>query len=212
MTDLAELKRLTPFDKFVSDEPTHMILLNECNAQIESICTRRFRALQNIILSLIERVEKAEAERDEASNWTATVEKYGTDQFDDLAAKWVAMDAITRVRNAVASVFSKWASEELLVRFREHMDRAMQLAFVEGALCGVRAAESSAHAAGRAEALEEAAKVAEEWAERHNSRITDDVRASVGAADAANACDDVAENIRALKEKAVAAAIRARGE
>ena len=76
MTDLAELKRLAetlkPFDNFVSDEPLYNILANECNADLYSLSTKRFRALQNAILSLIERVEKAEAEllemqKDEAS-------------------------------------------------------------------------------------------------------------------------------------------------
>ena len=86
------------------------------------------------------------AERDEAVNWSDIVERYGTDQFDDLAEKWLAMESIQRVHNAVASVFSKWANDELISRFKKHMSNSLQIAFVEGCLAGVRAAEAKASA------------------------------------------------------------------
>lgn len=94
-------------------------------------------------LALIKRVREAEAERDEAINWTGIVDRYGTDKFDTLAERWLRTEGIIRTRNAVTSVFVKWASEDIMERFRAHMDNAMQLAFVEGALCGVRAAEAA---------------------------------------------------------------------
>jgi len=64
MTDLAELKRqlagLKPYERFVSDDRLDIIFANECH-EIHSLTSTRFRAVHNAILSLIQRVEEAEA-------------------------------------------------------------------------------------------------------------------------------------------------------
>lgn len=66
------------------------------------------------------------------------------DQYDEAADKWLAMQSIDRMANAICSVFSKWASEEIMVRFREKVAALMHLAFVEGALVGQQSAEALA--------------------------------------------------------------------
>lgn len=94
------------------------------------------------------RIEEVEKERDEAVNWNALVDKHGgLDDLDALARQWVEQDGIRKVRNAAASVFAKWANEQQMSRFREYMDNTMAMAFVEGAIVGVRAT-----GAGRVEA------------------------------------------------------------
>jgi len=80
-----------------------------------------------------------EADRDEAVNWSHIVDRHGTDGFDDLADQWLEQTAIQRLVQAVASVFSKWANEGLMVRFRGQMAMLTHTAFVEGCLVGVRA-------------------------------------------------------------------------
>ncbi|EHK57723.1 hypothetical protein [Allomesorhizobium alhagi] len=97
----------------------------------------------------VARTEKAEsylraveAERDEAVNWSGIVDRHGTDQFDDLAEAWLELDAIKRVTNAVTSTFSKWADDALMDRFRKHQLSMFHMAFVEGCLAGVKAAEA----------------------------------------------------------------------
>lgn len=98
------------------------------------------------IASLHATIEQLERERDEAVNWNDIVDRHGVDQFDDLADAWMAMEPIQRVHNAVASVFSKWANDELMTRFKQHMANSLHLAFVEGCIVGVRAAEAKARA------------------------------------------------------------------
>lgn len=117
--------------------------------------------------------EKAEAERDEAVNWTATVEKHGTDKFDDLAEAWLALPAIQRVTNAVTSVFAKWADQGMMDRFRKHQHNMFQMAYVEGCLAGVKASE--------AERDRLAAVVAEAWTNLETVQRTIATKAPVGA-------------------------------
>lgn len=81
--------------------------------------------------SLQANLDEVTRERDEAVNWTATVERHGTDGFDDLAEAWLSLPAIQRITNAVTSTFSKWANDELMGRFRTH-----QLSKVECPKCG----------------------------------------------------------------------------
>lgn len=92
-------------------------------------------------------IERLTQERDEAVNWSEIVDQHGIDGFDDLAEKWLSMDAILRVHNAVASVFSKWADDGMMARFKAHMSNVMHLSFVEGCIVGVRTAEARAIAA-----------------------------------------------------------------
>ncbi len=92
------------------------------------------------------RVEALTAERDEATNWSDIVDRHGTDGFDDLAEAWLGLDAIKRVTNAVTSIFSKWANDELMERFRKHQLSMFHMAFVEGCLAGVKAEKSGAEA------------------------------------------------------------------
>lgn len=85
------------------------------------------------------RVGEAEDERDEAVNWSAIVDRHGTDGFDALGDRWLAMEGVQRMHKAVSSVFAKYASDEIMTRFREHMTTIMHQSFVEGCLVGVRA-------------------------------------------------------------------------
>jgi hypothetical protein len=88
-------------------------------------------------------LKAAEAERDEAVNWSNIVDRHGTDQFDDLAEAWLGLEAIKRVTNAVTSVFNKWANDALMERFRKHQLAMFHMAYVEGCLAGVKAAEAA---------------------------------------------------------------------
>lgn len=92
-------------------------------------------------------IERLLAERDEAVNWTETVERHGTDGFDALADTWLAMEAIKRVNNAVTSVFSKWSNDALMERFKQHITGTMHVSFVEGCLVGVKAERVNSAAA-----------------------------------------------------------------
>lgn len=96
------------------------------------------------ITRLTAQVAKLEAELNEAVNWNDIVDRHGCDQFDDIAEKWLALEPVKRVHNAVTSVFSKWANDELMERFKQHMENSLQMAFVEGCLCGVRTVEAKA--------------------------------------------------------------------
>lgn len=96
--------------------------------------------------AIMEAFADVEAERDESVNWSDIVERHGTDQFDDLAEAWLALPAIKRITAAVTSVFTKWASDELMERFRAHQLSMFHMAYVEGCLTGVKAAEARAPA------------------------------------------------------------------
>jgi len=61
-------------------------------------------------------------------------------QFDELAAvadRWAEAAGVQRMMNAIASVFEKYAPQEIMDRFREKLAGLMHLAFVEGAAQGV---------------------------------------------------------------------------
>jgi hypothetical protein len=116
-------------------------------------------------------LKAAEAERDEAVNWSNIVDRHGTDQFDDLAEAWLGLEAIKRVTNAVTSVFNKWANDALMERFRKHQLAMFHMAYVEGCLAGVKAAEAAR--AEKAEADLTAARAeAAEW-KRHYDKATE---------------------------------------
>ena len=89
--------------------------------------------------ALREALREAENERDEAVDWTGTVERHGVDKFDALAEKWTQMVAISRMINAIASPFDKYADDAILGRFKKTIRDMMMAAFVEGSLAGVRA-------------------------------------------------------------------------
>lgn len=118
--EAATLSRLRQWDEYSSSE----------DAIFESAAKGLTEAAQ--------RIEELEGERNEAIDWTAIVERHGTDGFDDLAERWLAMEGIQRMHNAVTSVFSEWANDELMERFKAHMSAYVQQAFVEGCLVGVR--------------------------------------------------------------------------
>ena len=82
--------------------------------------------------------DEARAERDEATSWDETIERHGLDGFDALGDAWLLQEGIQRMHNAVSSVFSKWANDELMTRFRSHMTTIMHQSFVEGCLVGVK--------------------------------------------------------------------------
>lgn len=89
-------------------------------------------------------LEEIEAERDEALDWAATVDRHGTDLFDALGDKWLSQTPIVRMFNAVASVFSRWANDDLMDRFKKHMHALVHQAFVEGCIVGCRIADERA--------------------------------------------------------------------
>ncbi len=106
----------------------------------------------------------AERERDEAHNWSETVERHGTDDFDALAEQWTSKDFVQRLIRAGSSVFAKWANDELTKRHHQLVSDIAHQAFVEGALCGVRA-EMAKGAADLAAAQEREQRMREalEW-------------------------------------------------
>jgi len=59
------------------------------------------------------------------------------DALDAAADKWVEEAGVQRMSNAIASVFEKYASQEIMDRFREKITALIHLAFVEGAGQGV---------------------------------------------------------------------------
>lgn len=68
------------------------------------------------------------------------VEAVESGQFDALEAvadQWIASAGIQRMSNAIASVFEKYAPQDVMDRFREKIAALMHLAFVEGAAQGV---------------------------------------------------------------------------
>ena len=67
----------------------------------------------------------------------AEVEAGNFDQIDAVADKWAASVGVVRMMNAVASVFEKHASQEIMDRFRTKLNDLMHLSFVEGAAQGV---------------------------------------------------------------------------
>lgn len=85
------------------------------------------------------RIAELEEERDEAVNWSTLVDRHGTDQFDTLAEEWLTLESITRTFNALCSTFAAYSDDALMSRFKANMAAIFQMAFVEGALCGVRA-------------------------------------------------------------------------
>lgn len=80
-----------------------------------------------------------EAERDEAVDWSHIVDRHGTDNFDALADAWLERESVAYLHNAIGSVFTKWANDDIMERFKESMRDTVHLAFVEGCLVGVRA-------------------------------------------------------------------------
>lgn len=100
------------------------------------------------LLDKLERAEKAlTEERDgafEADAWTQIVETYSLDTFDELASIWASREPIQRMNNALVSVFTKWANDDLMGRFKDQMDTIIRQAFVEGCIVGVRATEAKA--------------------------------------------------------------------
>ena len=99
-------------------------------------------------------------ERDEALDWSTTVDSHRLDQFDDLADAWLTLKPIERMYNAVCSVFSEWANDELMVRFKGSLRAITHQAFVEGCIVGTHASQATiarqaAELAGLKEAVED---------------------------------------------------------
>lgn len=90
--------------------------------------------------------------------------------YDDAAEKWLGIYGVDRMVKAVTSVFSKWANEDLMVRYREKVADIMHQAFVEGAMVGRQAAEAElaserAHRLVAEQNLREAIKECAGWQE-----------------------------------------------
>lgn len=104
-------------------------------------------AQPDAILNLVRERDEARADFEQAADWNKIVDEAGLDRFDEIADKWLEMDAIQRLHNAVTSVFAKWSNDQIMARFKEHMTNVMHQSFVEGAICGVRASKARAEAA-----------------------------------------------------------------
>lgn len=118
---------------------------NYADAEFISACDPEY------VTALLDRLERAEKalteERDgafEADAWTQIVETYSLDTFDELASIWASREPIQRMNNALVSVFTKWANDDLMGRFKDQMDTIIRQAFVEGCIVGVRATEAKA--------------------------------------------------------------------
>jgi len=96
-------------------------------------------AIATALAAQAEEIERLRDEVDEAVNWSHIVDLNGTDQFDDLAEAWLRLPAIRRIHQAMASPFAKFASEDIMQRFLQIMRDQLQIAYVEGALAGVKA-------------------------------------------------------------------------
>lgn len=76
----------------------------------------------------------------EVQRCQALVEAVRAGRFDALDAaadQWSESAGVQRMSNAIASVFEKYASQEIMDRFREKIAALMHLSFVEGAGQGV---------------------------------------------------------------------------
>lgn len=56
------------------------------------------------------------------------------DFLEARAEEWMADDGVQRMFNAIASVFEKWASQEIMDRFRQKLHEIGRQCYVEGAL------------------------------------------------------------------------------
>lgn len=127
------------------------------------------------LLEAVKRAEAAERERDDAlaalsvtkadldaeNDWGKYADNIGADLFDKAADRWLEMTGIANMHNAVSSVFSRWADDALMDRFKQHMTNIMHQSFVEGAIVGRRASGQTDEQAKKAEAeRDEARKLA----------------------------------------------------
>lgn len=102
-------------------------------------CLAAARVIHTALAERDARIRELEGERDEAVNWGHIVDLNGIDQFDDLAERWLSLEAIRRTHQAMASPFAPYASEDIMQRFLQMMRGQLQIAFVEGAIAGVKA-------------------------------------------------------------------------
>jgi hypothetical protein len=91
----------------------------------------RIEALEAKVLALTNEIE-------EGDEWTQLVDTFPLDHFDCLGEVWISRQPIIRMTNAIASVFVKYANENIMSRFREQLRTMMHQAFVEGCVVGVR--------------------------------------------------------------------------
>lgn len=96
------------------------------------------RAFEERERELREENAKLQEEIEERDEWLQVVDTTPLDEFDRLGEYWTSRFVIVRMSNAIASVFSKFAPEPIMARFRQGMRNIMQQAFVEGAIAGVR--------------------------------------------------------------------------
>ena len=159
MSEREIVERLKYNAEMFTDASLERRLFTEAAALIERLAAERDEARAEREKAIAKAIA-LEDELEHSNKWANLVEAQGLDHFDALAESWIEIDGIRRVRNAVASVFSKWASEDIMQRFRDHMDNAMKQAYVEGAIAGAANTISNAHARGKAEGLEQAAVIA----------------------------------------------------
>jgi len=110
----------------------------ECQAAA-SVIRDRFNDLVEAKLAEVRAERDAlKEEVEERDEWLQIVETTPLDEFDKLGDLWIRRMAIARMVNAIASVFSKWANEGIMARFREQMHTLMHQAYVEGCMAGVK--------------------------------------------------------------------------
>ena len=106
------------------------------------------RAFQRHRLDALEaaeaRIVALSEELEEAVNWSALVDRHGTDRFEDLAEAWLSMEPIKRMTNAICSPFAKYSDEAIMSRFKTIIADMMIAAFTEGCFVGVRAESARA--------------------------------------------------------------------
>jgi hypothetical protein len=73
----------------------------------------------------------------------AEVEAGRFDAIEEVATRWAASVGVQRMMNAIASVFEKYGSQDIMDRFRDRLGAMMHLAFTEGAAQGVLQAKAA---------------------------------------------------------------------
>ena len=113
-----------------------------CDCGHDAFVDKTLTEAADALEELQRQLGEAREEIDERDEWTQLVDSTPLDQFDKLGDYWVARHCIVRMTNAIASVFSKWANEDIMSRFREKLQAVIHQAFVEGCIEGVRSERS----------------------------------------------------------------------
>lgn len=92
----------------------------------------------------IAELERQEADR-EARDEIISALAGGIEAIDGAADKWVSLAEVRRSSQAIASVFAKYASDDIMTRFIERLVAIQHLAFAEGFYAAYEAASSVVH-------------------------------------------------------------------